>query len=128
MRLPWSRSGRWRSIEGFHVWCKACRHSGNADLDALIRSGKGDIPLVRLMWRCGHCRSDLTDFVMTGSHYGPSRADLCKIGSTCGGLKPCRKPAGRTFASWNMIQPLMPFLSVSNAAAFGESWRRTLQS
>ena len=51
MRLPWSRSGRWRSIEGFHVWCKACRHSGNADLDALIRSGKGDIPLVRLKWQ-----------------------------------------------------------------------------
>jgi hypothetical protein len=92
-----------------HVWCKACRHSGNADPDALIRSGKGDIPLVRLKWRWGHCRSDLADFVMTGSHYGPSRADLCKIGSTYGGLKPCRKPAGRTFASWNMIQPLMPF-------------------
>jgi len=29
-----------------HVWCKACRHSGNTDLDALIRAGKGDIPLV----------------------------------------------------------------------------------
>ena len=27
-----------------HVWCKACRHSVNADLDALIRNG---IPLVR---------------------------------------------------------------------------------
>jgi len=24
-----------------HVWCKACRHSGNADLDALVRAGKG---------------------------------------------------------------------------------------
>jgi len=26
-----------------HVWCKACRHSVNADLDSLIRGGKGDI-------------------------------------------------------------------------------------
>ena len=46
-----------------HVWCKACRHSGNADLDALIRSGKGDIPLVRLKWQCANCRSGMTDFV-----------------------------------------------------------------
>ena len=32
-----------------HFWCKACRHSVDADLDALIRNGKGDIPLVRLI-------------------------------------------------------------------------------
>jgi hypothetical protein len=58
-----------------HVWCKACRHSGNADLDALIRNGKGDIPLAR-------CRSGMTDFVVTGAHFGPARrADLGKIGS-----------------------------------------------
>jgi hypothetical protein len=64
-----------------HVWCKACRHSGNADLDALIRAGKGDIPLVQLKWRCGNCRSaSMTDFVVTGTHFGPSR-DLGKIGS-----------------------------------------------
>ena len=65
-----------------HVWCKACRHSGNADLDALIRAGKGDIPLVRLKWQCARCRSGMTDFVVTGAHFGPaSRADLGKIGS-----------------------------------------------
>ena len=91
--------------------------------------GKGDIPLVRLKWQCASCRSGMTDFVVTGTHFGPSRADLGKIGSqTEGGLKPCCKPAGRTFTSWNMIQPLMPFLSASSAAAFGGSWRRTLQS
>jgi len=55
-----------------HVWCKACRHSGNADLDALIRSGKGDIPLVRLKWQCTN--SGLTDFVVTGAHFGPNRS------------------------------------------------------
>ena len=39
--LPTARS---MAPTGFrvHVWRKACRHSGNADLDALIRAGKGD--------------------------------------------------------------------------------------
>ena len=64
-----------------HVWCKACRHSVDADPDALIRNGKGDIPLVQLKWQCGNCRSLLTDFVMTGSHFGPCRADRGKTGS-----------------------------------------------
>jgi hypothetical protein len=79
--LPTARS---MAPSGFrvHVWCKACRHSGNADLDALIRSGKGDIPLVRLKWQCANCRSGMTDFVVSGAHFGPkSRADLGKIGS-----------------------------------------------
>ena len=44
----------------------------HADLDALIRSGKGDIPLVQLKWQCANCRSGLTDFVVTGSHWGPA--------------------------------------------------------
>jgi hypothetical protein len=55
---------------------------GRRGHDSLIRLGKGSIPFVRLKWRCGNCRSDLTDFVMTGSHFGPAnRADLSKIGS-----------------------------------------------
>ena len=54
-----------------HVWCKACRHSGNVDLEALIRAGKGDIPLVQR----ARCRSSsMTDFVVTGAHFGPSCA------------------------------------------------------
>jgi hypothetical protein len=57
-----------------HVWCKACRHSVDADLDALIRNGKDDIPLAQLKWQCGNCRSRLTSFVMTGSHFGPNRS------------------------------------------------------
>ena len=64
-----------------HVWCKACRHSVDADLEALIRNGKGDIPLVRLKWQCANCRSGMTDFVVTGAHFGPRRTDLGKIGS-----------------------------------------------
>jgi hypothetical protein len=57
-----------------HVWCKACRHSLDADLDALIGSGKGDVPLVQLKWQCARCRSGLTDFVVSGAHFGPRRA------------------------------------------------------
>jgi hypothetical protein len=60
----------------------ACQHSIDADLDALIRVGRGNVPLVNLRWRCENCRSHLTNFVMTGSHFGSaSRADLGKIGS-----------------------------------------------
>jgi hypothetical protein len=57
-----------------HVWCKACRHSVDADFDALIRDGKGDVPLVQLKWQCAKCRSGLTDFVVSGAHFGPRRA------------------------------------------------------
>jgi formate dehydrogenase maturation protein FdhE len=53
------------------VWCKACRHSRNADLAALIAAGRGDTRLVRIRWRCGNCRSRLTDFVISGSHLRP---------------------------------------------------------
>ena len=79
--LPTARS---MAPTGFrvHVWCKACRHSGNADLEALIRAGKGDIPLVRLKWQCARCRSSaMTDFVVTGTHFGPANRANDKIGS-----------------------------------------------
>jgi hypothetical protein len=55
----------------FHVWCKACRHSVDVDLAALIRDGRGDLPLVKIKWKCGRCGSQLTDAVMTGSHMKP---------------------------------------------------------
>ena len=40
------------------------------------------LPLVRLKW-LGNCRSSsMTDFVVTGAHFGPARrADLGKIDS-----------------------------------------------
>ena len=47
------------------VWCKSCRHQAEADLQALIDAGRGDVPLVDLRFRCGNCRSKLTDFVCT---------------------------------------------------------------
>ena len=30
------------------VWCKSCRHRRDADLQALIDAGKGDVPLIQL--------------------------------------------------------------------------------
>jgi hypothetical protein len=36
---------------------------------------------VRLKWQCANCRSGMTDFVVTGAHFGPRRTDLGKIGS-----------------------------------------------
>jgi hypothetical protein len=44
-----------------HVWCKACRLSVDADLDALIRAGRGDAPLARLIHE--HSRDSLADVV-----------------------------------------------------------------
>jgi hypothetical protein len=34
------------------------------DLAALIAAGCGDVPLVQLRYRCAHCRSGRTDFVV----------------------------------------------------------------
>ena len=46
--------------------CRHCRHQDDADLPALIDSGRGDVPLIRLRWRCAQCRSDRVDMVVTG--------------------------------------------------------------
>jgi hypothetical protein len=59
-----------RTAYRVHVWCKACRHAKDADLAALIAGG--DVPLIRLRWRCGNCGSRLTEFVVGGSHMRPS--------------------------------------------------------
>ena len=37
-----------------------------ADLQALVDAGRGDVPLLRLRWRCSRCRSSRIDFVCTG--------------------------------------------------------------
>ena len=36
------------------VWCKSCRHRRDADLQALVDAGKGDVPLVHLTMRVRH--------------------------------------------------------------------------
>ena len=45
--------------------CWHCRHQRDADLQSLIDSGRGDVPLTRLRWRCAQCRSDRVDMVVT---------------------------------------------------------------
>ena len=39
------------------VWCKSCRHRRDADLQALVDAGRGDVPLIHLRFRCSNCRS-----------------------------------------------------------------------
>jgi hypothetical protein len=34
------------------VFCNSCRHQADADLRALIDSGRGDVPLTELRFRC----------------------------------------------------------------------------
>ena len=67
--LPTARSIM-RSGFKVHVWCsKSCHRSKDADLAALVAGGRGDVPLVKMRWRCGNCGSRLTDSVVSGSHF-----------------------------------------------------------
>jgi hypothetical protein len=48
------------------VWCKGgCQHQADAYLHCLVESGRGDVPLIHLRFRCSNCGSDRTDFVAT---------------------------------------------------------------
>jgi hypothetical protein len=47
------------------VFCNSCRHSADADLQAIVDAGHGDVPLTELRFRCSQCSTDRTDFVVT---------------------------------------------------------------
>jgi hypothetical protein len=47
------------------VFCRSCRHQADADLQAIVESGRGDVPLTELLFRCSRCGTDRTDFVVT---------------------------------------------------------------
>jgi hypothetical protein len=48
------------------VWCKGgCRHQAPADLQKLVDTHYGDVPLTELRFRCSRCGTDRTDFVVT---------------------------------------------------------------
>ena len=64
--LPTPRSMLGSRFLRLVVWCKSCRHQADADLQALVDSGRGDVPLKDLRFRCTNCRSRLTDWVVTG--------------------------------------------------------------
>jgi hypothetical protein len=46
------------------VFCNSCRHKADADLQAIVESGRGDVPLTELRFRCSQCGTDRTDFVV----------------------------------------------------------------
>jgi hypothetical protein len=70
--LPTARSMASTGLK-WHIWCRACRWSEDADFQKLINVGRGDVPLVELKWRCGNCGARLVDAIMTGQHLGPKR-------------------------------------------------------
>ena len=45
--------------------CWSCRHQRDADLQALVAAGRGDVPLIHLRWRCSRCRSARIDMICT---------------------------------------------------------------
>ena len=47
------------------VFCNSCRHQADADLQAIVLAGRGDVPLTELQFCCSQCGTDRTDFVVT---------------------------------------------------------------
>jgi hypothetical protein len=54
---------------------KPIAYQADPDLQAMVDSGRGDVPLIELHFRCSNCGSRLTDFVVT-SGITRSRGDL----------------------------------------------------
>jgi hypothetical protein len=46
------------------VFCRSCHHQCDADLQALVDAGRGDVPLTHLRFRRGQCRTGNTNFVV----------------------------------------------------------------
>lgn len=46
--------------------CRSRLRQSIADLEALCRKGKGDVPLIRLRWRCSNCGSRRVSAVVSG--------------------------------------------------------------
>jgi hypothetical protein len=54
------------------IWCKACRTEREMSGADIVATGKGDVPLIHLKWKCPRCRTNrFTDFVVNGSHITP---------------------------------------------------------
>jgi hypothetical protein len=62
--LPTPRSALRTSYVRVLVFCNSCRQQADADLQALVDSGRGDVPLTELRFRCSRCHTDRTDFVV----------------------------------------------------------------
>jgi hypothetical protein len=54
--LPTARS----TLRARYVTLLVCRHQAEADLHGLVASGRGDVPMTALRFRCRRCCSDRT--------------------------------------------------------------------
>jgi transposase-like protein len=63
--LPTARTTLRTGYVRMLVFCNSCRHQADADLQALVDAGRGDVPLNEQRFRCSNCGTDRTDFVMT---------------------------------------------------------------
>ena len=53
--LPTARTTLQARHVDLRLTCRSCRRSRNADLQALVDAGNGDVPLVQLRFRCSYC-------------------------------------------------------------------------
>ena len=63
--LPTPRSALEARYVRVLLTCRRCFRTQHADLEALVAGGRGDVPLMKIRWRCSNCRSRLVDFVVT---------------------------------------------------------------
>jgi hypothetical protein len=62
--LPTPRTTLRAAYVRLHLTCRACPRRHDADLEALISAGHGDVPLVQLRFRCSECHSARIDAVV----------------------------------------------------------------
>jgi hypothetical protein len=62
--LPTPRTALRAEYVRLVLTCRACLRQHDADLEALVASGRGDVPLVSLLWRCSWCSSTRIDAVV----------------------------------------------------------------
>ena len=53
--LPTARTTLRTGYVRVPVFCNSCRHQADADLQAIVESGHGDMPLIELRFRCSQC-------------------------------------------------------------------------
>jgi hypothetical protein len=63
MSLPTPRTTLRAEYVRVHLSCWACQRQRDADLQALVDTGHGDMPLVQLRWRGSECHSARIDMV-----------------------------------------------------------------
>jgi hypothetical protein len=47
------------------LWICPASSASRPDVNALVETGRGDVPLTELRFRCSQCGTDNTDFVVT---------------------------------------------------------------